>query len=203
MSESNQRYEGSENERYFAAFDSLDPSEFVALHRVAVNEHDEDIGSGEITSAFDAFESQRKGNSIESLTSEYLDFLPSRSLDRAKLVYETFAASPHVKDRLQVARLCPRELARVDYDAGMDLWDRLIRDPDKIVRREARDEFKPDAPDLTERWALTREDAVRLDQAYRSAEQGIDLHYPFRHAGELALKHFVELLDASDEPQVR
>lgn len=201
MSESSQQNEARIEGGYLAVFDAMDPSEFMTLHRIAGDVHDDGLTRSQIQAAVCAVEESRLEYNLYVYTGEYLDILPSRDLDRAKLIYETFAASPRAADRHQVARLCPRELTRVDYQAGVDLWYRLIRDPDEGVRREARDEFKVDAPDLTERWALTREDALRLHRAYWFAEQGVDLHCPFHHAGEIALKHFVRLLDVSAKPQ--
>jgi hypothetical protein len=195
MSEFSSQVEESDKERYCAALDELPASEIPPLHRISLVAADFHMPKGEPVQEFD----RRHGFLLGMVIDDYLDALPVRNLDRAKAVYEAFASNPNEETRFQIAMISPRRLTLVDHNAGIEFWDRLMRDPSPRVRFEARDEFAPDEPDLTEHWGLTSEDAERLDAAYRLAEHGENLHDPVRHAGEVALSRLAQIIDSQQQ----
>jgi hypothetical protein len=183
---------------YFDALDALQPSEVLEAYRISAD------GSSVQSPMTEDFAGAR-GIYPDALLEPYLDSLPSRNLGRAIDVYNTFANSPRVADRVDIASGGPQYLTPIDYRSGISLWDRLIRDPDSQVRLSARQELLDahGAPYANSNYAeegLAREDVERLANAFRQAERGENLHDPLRYAGELALKKLIERLDAPDQP---
>ncbi|WP_159025147.1 hypothetical protein [Streptomyces sp. MUSC 125] len=186
---------------WFARFDQLEPSEYLALYRVGSDARDL------VDPLLD--ECMDQAGLQSWVVTAYLERLPSRDLDRAKTVYETFAGSPRIKDRAELALsglASLGNLARVDRAAGLELWDRLVRDPESTVRSEAVEQFidyKTGVVTATDdelaEAGITREDAEQLAYAYLMARQGESLHDPLRHVGELAMRHLVAIEDPLNE----
>lgn len=127
--------------------------------------------------------------------------LPEADSGRAKELFHAFANSPRATDRETLTNHLIISLTKVDHDAGVTLWDRLIRDSDKDVRGEAERMLHEmlyeaagppyDRNPSTDTWfsgmhfiarldearlnhytGLTREDAYNLLESYAYAENG-------------------------------
>ena len=132
---------------------------------------------------------------------EFMESLPRQSLDRTRAVYDAFANSTMPDARQWLGFGCVANLTLVDHDAGVALWDRLLRDTEPEVRNTA-EELLRDIIDtvthftpITQRsspqsamrdlahnafdeaafllWSgLTRQDAYDLYLSYAYAENG-------------------------------
>jgi hypothetical protein len=178
-----------------ARLDELLPHEFLALHRAAIK-NGNDVESPVLRDYED-----RSGIDFDIVLDEYLDSIPVRNLDRAVTLYECFAGSPEPEDRGEIANWA-KTLTRASHDIGITFWHRLIRDPALNVRSDAHDVVDVNADSLSLlKWGLTPQDARLLDDAYRSAEQGLNLHDPVAYAGELAMRRLVQRSpSAMDQP---
>ena len=112
-------------------FEALSPAEVVSAHRLA-SQWDEGIGT-------DVGTPWEHGRGLGEQMACYLGDLPANDLDRAKAVFEAFAESPLPDDRRRVGVSFVARLTQADHDAGLALWDRLIRDVDEDVRFTAYD----------------------------------------------------------------
>lgn len=177
----------------FQGLDALQSHDILALHRVAT---EDGATSSQLVADFDT---QRKAD-VGQLLDVYLDDLPPRNIERAKVIFNLFASSPDVRDRYEISDKRPRILTEHDHDTGIDLWDRLIRDPDPNVRRMAFHELQQGNPASIAHWGLDLSEVESLTRSYERAAQGENLHDPLRYAGELALKKLIERLDAPDQP---
>ncbi|WP_279927376.1 hypothetical protein [Streptomyces chengmaiensis] len=171
-----------------ASLDRLPIQEFLFLYRACLDQED-----GAPSLEISRFEDRRDIYLEESMDS-YIGSLSTRHPERAKEIFFSFAGSPLKQERHRVAHLA-RPLMQVDHDIAIDLWERLLRDPEHEVRAKAFDEME----DALEDPELTPADIFRLTNAYHEAEQDENLHDPVRHAGELALRRLVSLMDSENE----
>lgn len=64
----------------------------------------------------------------------YVAILPEHDLGRAKEIYGTFLDSPSPKERQALGYKLVEGLTKVDHEAGISMWDQLMRDEDGEVR---------------------------------------------------------------------
>ena len=157
-----------------ARFSNLSPNEFAALSRLA-NSDDEN----ERPLAWDSL-------------AEHLSSVTEHDAARAADLITALADSPFVENRRFLAVCGFQEgLTKVSHDIGISIWNRLMGDEDKEVRREAEsllsdvlDEHSDARADgfymvealhevpLAAEHGLTRQDAYDLYLSYAYAENG-------------------------------
>jgi hypothetical protein len=162
--------------------DSLSPGDVIHLHRY-------------LKDAWDDLENRNDPNEdylspLRYATEQSIGELPKRNLEHARAVYTGLADSPDINDRV-MAGLVVGDLTHVDYEYGLPLWHRLIRDINGDVRDAANfrivdwfeeDVLTPPTREQQEQRAtkagITWHDALWLHQTYLAAEEGHNLYDP-------------------------
>ncbi|MGC9539211.1 hypothetical protein [Streptomyces sp. UG1] len=191
LPEQQSEQESREEYSLYDAMDALAPQDFLALYRIAA---EREYINPDASSELIEFEDSHDDLALIIQMHNYLETISTRDVQRARDVLTFFAGSPLAKDRWHVVRY-GRSLAQVDHDSGLDLWCQFLRDPDAEVRAKAFDLLD----DSVEDPELTPADILRLTNAYYEAERGENLHDPVRHAGELALRRLVSLMEPENE----
>lgn len=152
----------------------LSPRQIVNLYALAAG-HEETVDIGT------PWEDDTYG--LRERLSITLELLPEAHPDRAREIFRAFADSPDSEDRETLTNYLVISLTKVDHDAGVALWDRLIRDVNRGVRDAAvwqLDVMLSAATDTpneqdpsTGRWLRGMHFVARLDEARLSEFAGL------------------------------
>jgi hypothetical protein len=175
----------------------MSPGEIITLFREA------EAREREAETSEDADDNEfYRWQNIATDINHALEQLPQRDLEHARAVYAAFASSALDVDREKGAYTA-YVIVRFDYEFGMQLWDRLLRDRNRDVRLLAREPLElylgreEFAEEGLSRLGLTWKDAYQLMRAFAYAERGWDQY----DIGQAAVRRVLEVqLEEPDKP---
>jgi hypothetical protein len=114
---------------YEFSFGDMRPAEIVAVVRYA-----RELENSSLPDTYANYVMRQSGWSPYDAMTVALDKLVEADPERGREVVTAFVDSPDPEDRYEAALVTVQSLTKVDHDAGVDIWERLICDEVKEVR---------------------------------------------------------------------